>query len=144
MRSLTSHECIDPVFEHKIKVRIDDINFGNHLDSSKLSSLLHNTRALFLESHGQNELNCFGVSLILLNLNINYKNQAFFNDELILKLSLVSVDGAKILFSYIVSNYKKNIVIATAETLMATFSIEKQRIVKPSKDFLHFLKTIKN
>jgi acyl-CoA thioesterase FadM len=53
------------IFRLKMNVRIDDINFGNHLCHSKFINILHNARALFLKQHHLTESNCYGCGLII-------------------------------------------------------------------------------
>jgi acyl-CoA thioesterase FadM len=69
------------IFSNKLNVRIDDINYSNHLCHTKIVNIIHNTRALFLKSIGLSEINCFGLGLIMLNLNIDYLSECFFPEE---------------------------------------------------------------
>lgn len=130
------------LFDNTTLIRIDDVNFANHLDASRFSGMLHNVRALFLKKHNLSEIDCFGVGLIMLNLEITYQGQGFFDDTLHFKLYLESLEKSKISFSYRVSNELTGKPIATAIAVMIFFNMEKQKPTKPPKEFLDLLETI--
>ncbi len=123
------------LFTHNMNVRIDDINFGNHLCHSKFTNIIHNVRALFLKSFGLSESSCFGCGLIMLNLNVNYLSQCFFDDRLKIDLSIESVEKATVLFSYSVFNQTTNKVAAEAKTLMGFLDIERGKLKKVPLEF---------
>ncbi len=134
---------IDNLFSHKMHVRIDDINFGNHLCHSKFINFLHNTRALFLKAHNLSEVNCFGCGLIMLNLNISYLSQCFFNDLLEITLGVNDIARATITFSYSIYNHTTNQKSADATTLMGFLDLEKNKLKSIPADFSNLLEDIK-
>lgn len=117
-------------------VRVDDLNYGNHLGHTQLVALLHNARALFLNEHKLSELDCFGVGLVLLNLETNYTSQCFFNDEIKISVYLNHFEGAKIEFAYIVTNIATGKAVASATTLMGFIDRENKKLTKPPKELL--------
>lgn len=70
------------VFHHILPVRINDINYGNHLDFSILAGMLHNIRALLLYNNQLTEGDLDGSSLITKSMVVDYKRPAIFNDKL--------------------------------------------------------------
>ncbi len=125
--------------QHTATVRITDLNFGNHLSHINLLEFLHDSRALFLKKHGVSELDCFGYGLIVLNLNVAYKNQAFFGDELVIKLYALNPIKSTFTFFYEVINASTQQVIATADIVMACFDIEKQKLARIPTPLTHLL-----
>ena len=123
------------IYTHNINVRIDDINFGNHLCHSKFTNIIHNVRALFLKKHNLSESNCYGFGLIMLNLNINYLSQCFFDDQLEVSLRIENVDKITVLFSYSVFNQTTNKLAAEAKTSMGFFDIEKKKLRRVPLEF---------
>ena len=69
-------------FSTEIKVRITDLNYGGHLGNDSLLSMIHEARVIFLASFGFSEKNCGGVSLIIADTAVVYKNEAFAGDVL--------------------------------------------------------------
>ena len=132
------------LFTNKIHVRIDDMIYGHHLCHSKFINIIHNTRALFLKKHNLSESNCFGYGLIMLNLNIDYINQCFFDDVLEVNLNIDKIEKAKFLLTYSVHNRTSNKLAANATTLMGFMDIEKGKIKRIPIEFLNLISDISN
>lgn len=71
-----------PLFTTTIPVRIGDINYGNHLGNDAVLSIMHEARLQMLHSWGYDELNAGGNSLIMADVMIAYKGEAFYGDTL--------------------------------------------------------------
>ncbi len=70
------------LYETSIKIRISDINYGNHVGHDSLVSVLHEARSCYLKSLNQSELDCFGRGIILTELTVQYKSEVFYGDIL--------------------------------------------------------------
>lgn len=71
-----------PLFTCIIPVRITDINYGNHLGNDSLLSMIHEARMQMLSSWGLSEMDAGGNSLIMADVMIAYKNEAFYGSLL--------------------------------------------------------------
>lgn len=71
-----------PLFTCNILIRITDINYGNHLANDAVLSILHEARMQFLASWGFSEMNAGGNSLIMGDVMIAYKSEAFYGEVL--------------------------------------------------------------
>lgn len=127
------------LFTHKTSVRMDDINFGNHLAANRMPGLLQTAKAYFLKKHELSEADCYGYGLILLNLEIQFCNQAFFSDELVFNIYLETLSRSTITFSYSISNEVTNKIIAKAKEVIGFFDLEKQRLCKPDERFIKII-----
>lgn len=76
------------IFTTTLKVRISDINYGNHLGHDSLISLLHEARVEWLKSLGYSEIDTEGCALLLGGLAVNYAKQVFYGDELKINLGI--------------------------------------------------------
>lgn len=123
------------IYSHIMNVRIDDINFGNHLCHTKFANILHNARALFLKSHRLSESNCFNSGLVMLGLNIDYIGQCFFDDQLEISLGIVAIDKASVTFEYSVYNHTTKKVAANANTKMGFLDLEKGKLKRTPTEF---------
>jgi acyl-CoA thioester hydrolase len=74
------------LIELSIPVRITDINYGGHLGNDALLSIVHEVRVQLLQSWGYTELDAGGNSLIMADVAIAYKNEAFYGDILNVKI----------------------------------------------------------
>jgi len=64
-------------YKTNIRVRVTDLNYGNHLANDKVLSLIHEARVRFLQEYGQSEVSFFSNGLIQIDTQLVYKNQAF-------------------------------------------------------------------
>lgn len=122
-------------FKHELVVRIDDINFGNHLCHSKFINIIHNTRALFLKKYGLSEIDCFGCGLVMLSLNIDYISQCYFDDLLEVTININKLQQSKLLLDYNVYNKATQKLAAKATTLMGFLDLNKMKLKKAPLEF---------
>lgn len=118
-----------------IPVRITDINYGNHLGNDALVSILHEARLQFLSSHGYDEMNAGGTSLIMSDLAVQYKNEAFYGDTLSVHIYCGDISRISFSFYYKVSSARegKPVVIAVARTGMVAYDYERKKIASVSQ-----------
>ncbi len=122
-----------------IKPRISDINYGGHLGHVELLNLLHEVRVRFLNQYSLEETNIKGHVLIMRSLNLTYKNQVFWGNDLEIKM-YTKIDGAKIIFDYRVFNSTLKNETAIAEAAMVLLDKEKGRLIKAE----FFIRMFKN
>lgn len=88
------------VYSHVVRLRISDINYGQHLGHDTLVSLLHDARCGWLQQHQLSELSIDGGNLgwVVAELVVNYKAEAFYGDELHIELAVgeIGSKGAEI------------------------------------------------
>jgi acyl-CoA thioester hydrolase len=123
-------------FSTDVRVRISDINYGNHLGNDALLSLVHEARLQFLQSRGFSELDIDGCGLILTDAVILYKSQGFHGDLLSI---LAAVDdfnkyGCDFFFKVIQKNSGKE--VARAKTGIVFFDYNRQKMVPVPSAFL--------
>jgi acyl-CoA thioester hydrolase len=69
-------------FSTEIEVRITDLNYGRHLGNDALLGLVHEARVRFLRAHGLQELDIEGTGLVMIDVAIVYRAEAFAGDRL--------------------------------------------------------------
>src|SRR5579883_507280 len=119
-----------PIFSTTIEVRIQNINYGNHLGHDSLVSLLHEARVRFFRKIGYTELDIGGCGVMMKSLLINYMNQAFYSDQLSISLGVGEVSKVSFELVYQVMNHEKNKEIARAITLMVCYDARENKVVK--------------
>jgi YbgC/YbaW family acyl-CoA thioester hydrolase len=102
------------LFSTTIAVRITDLNYGNHLANDKVLSILHEARMQFFQHYGYSELDFAGVSVIMGDVAIEYKNQAFYGDQLLIEISVQ--DFSRVSFDIVYKISTKDKLIAKAKT----------------------------
>ena len=112
-------------FRIEIPVRVTDVNYGGHLGWDRLLTLVHEARIAFLAHHGFTEMNCGGVSLILVDAAVNYRAEAFGGDVLCFEVSAGAPSHSGFRLFHRVK--RRDELIALVETGMACFSYETRR-----------------
>ncbi len=102
---LIDYSKLKKLFTHETKVRVGDLNYGNHLAHDKLILILHDARVVFLNSHSLHEMNIGNnIALMIVKLNINYIMEAFLGDKLIITLFNGEIGGSSFDLIYKIEN----------------------------------------
>jgi acyl-CoA thioester hydrolase len=123
-------------FSTDVRVRISDINYGNHLGNDALLSLVHEARLQFLQSRGFSELDIDGCGLILTDAVILYKSQGFHGDLLTILAAVGDFNkyGCDFFFKVIQKNSGKE--VARAKTGIVFFDYNRQKMASVPAAFL--------
>ncbi len=123
-------------FSAKIPVRITDINYGGHLGNDKVLSIIHEARIQFLKTLGYTEMEFAGVGMIMSDVAIEFKNELFYGDTVI--VSVAASEFTKVAFELLYRLEKesagKTILIAVAKTGMVCYDYKKKKIVALSEE----------
>lgn len=74
-------------FSTEIPIYINHINYGNHLDNSALISLVSEARVRFFKAFGYTELNVEGVGIVVADVAVQYKSEAFYGEVLVFDMA---------------------------------------------------------
>lgn len=130
-----------PLSTLQIPVRITDINYGNHLGNDSIVSIVHEARMQFLQQHQFTELNAGGISLIMSDLAVQFKNESYYGD--VLSIDIFAIDISRISFQLIykitTSRNSKIVLIAIASTTMVGFNYELKKVTALPPELMHIL-----
>jgi len=115
-------------FSVEIVVRTTDLNYGGHLGNDRLLTLIHEARVAFLESKGWSELDCEGSSLIMGDVAIIFKGEAFAADRLVFKVAAGEPSRCGFRLFYNVTRKSDASKIALVETGMTCFNYQDRKI----------------
>ena len=120
-----------PIFTLQIPVRISDINYGNHLGNDSVLSILHEARMQGLATLGFTELVVGGHGLIMADMMIAYKNEAFYGDVLIICMYAVEITEKTFDLLYRVTVERVGMVkeVAHAKTAMVCYDYGSRKVV---------------
>ena len=123
-------------FQTEIDIRIADINYGNHMGNDALLSILHEARIRFLQHYKCKELDMFGVSLIMSDVAIQYKSEAYHGD--VLQIEMTAYDFAVTSFDlfYYITRTSDRKVIALAKTNMVCYNYTEKKMKEVPNEFL--------
>ncbi len=116
MSRIRIEEPSSVVFVSEHVVRVTDLNYGRHLGHEELIGLLHQARVEFLGSLGFSELDLEGAVLIVVDLAVHYRAEAFLGDRLSIEIGVAGEGRRGIRFVYAVRRKADGVLVATATT----------------------------
>jgi len=123
------------IYKTEIPIRITDINYGGHFGNDSLLSIVHEARIRFFKSLGFEELDVEGVGIIMIDAQIQYKQEGFYGDILIIEIALTEFTSVGCDFVYRVTNKNTNKEIALAKTGIVFFDYEKRKTASVPAEF---------
>ena len=113
-----------------IPVRITDLNYGGHVGNDTILTIMHEARMLFLKSLGYTELEFAGVGMIMSDAGIEFKNELFYGDTVIVSVAVGEM--TKISFELFYKLEKevdsKKILVASSKTGMVCYDYKAKKV----------------
>ncbi len=131
----------NPLFTATIQVRIGDINYADHVGNDAILSIIHEARMQMLHHYGYTELKAGGNAMIMADVMIAYKAEAFYGDTLTVKVFAdeVTNNTFNLLYHLSVPRNGKQTDVAHAKTGMVCFDYEKRKIAAMTDELNTFL-----
>src|SRR6187549_3897871 len=106
-----------------IRVRIGDINYGNHVGNDAFVSFIHEARLQWLQRHQFTELDIDGTGLIMSDLAMEFKAQSFYGEEISIAISAGEISRFGFELYYLLTTQRNNatVLLAKAKTGMVCF-----------------------
>ncbi|MBA3829006.1 MAG: thioesterase family protein [Taibaiella sp.] len=119
-----------PLYHCTIPVRIGDINYGGHAGNDSLLSIIHEARVQMLAHWGWTELDAGGNSLIMADVMIAYRGEAFYGEVLHVTLFAdeVTTQSFDLLYKITTSKDGQPREILHAKTGMVCFDYQTRKI----------------
>jgi len=128
------------LYTHELSVRVKDLNIGNHLAHDSVISLLHEARAQFFEANNMSELDVEGYGIIMADIGVNYKAEAYFGQMLAVEITLGDFSSKGCDMYYRMSCKETGAVVAIAKTGLVFFDYEAKKPVAVPQSFLDIVK----
>ncbi len=126
-------------FETNIPIRIDDINYGNHLSNDKLLAYAQETRVQFLQKLGYTELDIEGTGIILTESAIKYSAEGLYGQNLEVKLGIIKASDFVLDFIYLFTETNSQKEVARVYTKLVSFDYDKKKVCRYNAKFLEKL-----
>ena len=110
------------------KIRVSDLNYGNHLGNDSVLSLLHQGRMEFFASFGWSEMNLGGAGIIMADSAVEYKAEGFMGEKIRIYVGFGSRSSVGFELLYLIEKEGGEI-LAKARTGMVCFDYEKRKII---------------
>ena len=123
------------LFTHDLTVRVKD-----HLAHDSVISLLHEARAQFFVANNMSELDVEGYGIIMADIGVNYRSEAFFGQMLSVEIALGDFSAKGCDMYYRMSSKETGKVVAIAKTGLVFFDYEAKKPVAVPQSFLDIAK----
>jgi acyl-CoA thioesterase FadM len=119
-------------FSTTIPVRIGDVNYGGHVGNDAIVSILHDARLQYLASIGCTELDFFGTGLIMADLAVTYKGEAFYGDALVVEVTPGELSSVGFTLFYRFSTWRNGaaVPVTEAQTGMVCFDYNARKVAR--------------
>jgi acyl-CoA thioester hydrolase len=117
-------------FSTEIEVRVTDLNYGRHLGNDAMLSLIHEARVRFLRANGLDELNVEGTMLIMVDVAIVYRAEAFAGDRLRFSVGAGEVSRVGFDVFYRVVRLSDDRLVAEAKTGVVFLDCTTRKVVR--------------
>ena len=132
----------NPLYTAVIPLRIGDINYGGHVGNDAILSIIHEARMQMLAARGYSEMNAGGNSMIMADVMIAYRGEAFYGDVLTVKVYAEEVTAKTFDLLYHISTERDNkwTDIAHAKTGMVCFDYETRKVAVMTDELNAYLR----
>jgi acyl-CoA thioester hydrolase len=113
------------------RVRITDINYGNHLGNDAIVRLVHEARMGWLHQHYFTETDIAGAGLIMADLAVEFKAEGFYGDVLEMKVACGEITRAGFDLYYEITAIRgaAKTVLALAKTGMVCYDYSNKKVM---------------
>lgn len=122
-------------FSTEIPVRISDINYGGHLGHDSVLSLTHEARVRLLRKYGFTEMDIDGSGLIISDVAIVYKSEAFYGETMNIEVAICDFSKYGCDFIYKITEKETGREIARAKTGIVFFDYENRKVAPVPQKF---------
>ncbi|MFY0643586.1 MAG: thioesterase family protein [Bacteroidia bacterium] len=116
-------------FTFEISVRVNDLNYGNHLANQNFLAFAQEARMAYYAKYELSELDFGGVSLIQADAAIVFKGEGFYNDRIQIELSAVQNGNSSFNIFYRFSNLDSKKELAHVRTAMVCYDYKLKKPV---------------
>lgn len=122
-------------------VRINDINYGNHVGNDTFVSFIHEARLQWLHQHKFTEVDIAGTGLIMSDLAFEFKNEAFYGEEINITLGCGEISRVGFDLYYRLTTHRKNetILLARAKTGMVCYDYTNKKVTSIPAELMNIL-----
>ena len=115
----------------KLKVRIGDINYGNHVGNDAFVSFIHEARIQWLQQNNFSEIDINGTGLIMADLAIEFKKDAHYGEDILIAISAGEISRVSFELYYQLSTERNQVAVllAKAKTGMVCYDYPNEKTV---------------
>ena len=115
----------------RLKVRIGDINYGNHVGNDAFVLLIHEARVQWLQQNNFTEIDIHGAGLIMADLGIEFKKEAHYGEDILIEIGVGEISRVSFELYYQLSTDREGVTVllAKAKTGMVSYDYQSKKTV---------------
>ncbi len=121
-------------FAIPLTVRINDLNYADHVGHQHYFSFFQESRAAYLKQFGCTEMNIGGLSTIMSEANCKYKLQLFLNERVQVACRVSELRPKR--FTMVYEIKKNNTACAAGLTISYCYNYQSNKIVNLPDEFV--------
>ncbi len=122
-------------FTTQVKIRVADINYGNHLANHVYLELMQEARMQFLMSYGYSEKNLGGKGVIMGDTAIVFKQECFYGDVLDIAVTAADFGSRSFDLLYLFTRQSDGAIVCQAKTGMVCFDYDIKKTCAVPEEF---------
>jgi acyl-CoA thioester hydrolase len=122
-------------YSTELHVRIQDINYGNHVGHDAFISLLHEARTRYFNHLGYSETDIEGCAIVITDLAVVYKAQARHRDRLKCKIAAGEFNKYGCDIFYRMTHASDHALVLEAKTGIVFFNYLENKITRMPQAF---------
>jgi len=122
-------------FSSEIPLRVSDINYGGHLGHDSVLSLTHEARVRLLNKYGFTEMDIDGSGLIISDVVIVYKSEAFYGETMKIEVAAIEFSKYGCDFVYKITEKETGREVARVKTGIVFFNYSEKKVAHVPEKF---------
>ncbi|MCP4176752.1 MAG: thioesterase [bacterium] len=125
------------VFSTQMDVRVNEVNYGNHLGNDSILSMTQESRIRFFRKLGfESEILIAPIGIILADAAIEFKAEAMWGDKLSIDIGLNNITKLSLDMYHKFVNAKTEKLVAKVKIGMVFFDFGKRKIARRPDYFM--------
>ena len=125
-------------FHRALTVRVNDLNYGNHVGHQNFFAYFQEARVAYLNQFGYSELDLGGCGTILAEASCKYKQPLFLNDKVFVACAVAELKSKR--FTMVYQIKRDDIVCAEGVTINLAFDYKSNKVVRLPEVFIRRIK----
>ncbi len=125
-------------FSIPMTVRVNDLNYGNHVSHQNFFSYFQESRVAYLNQFGYSELDIDGYGMIMAEASCKYKQALFLNDAIQVACRVVELKSKRFTMAYQIE--RGAIVCAEGLTINICYDYQAKKVVRLPEEFIRKVK----
>jgi acyl-CoA thioester hydrolase len=125
-------------FSIPLKVRVNDMNYGNHVGHQVYFSFFQESRVAYLNQFGFSELDIEGLGMIMAEAGCRYKQQLLLGDSIEVACAVVELTTKRFTMAYRIN--RGDTVCAEGSSINICYDYAAQKVARLPEAFVRRIK----